>query len=218
MEIMKIMSWIVVVQTGLRKVQPMKSAGTQNGLTIRLESFRSTLAELPGQWDMVDKYSNELRLVHASMLGDRKGIFPDDSDETLREKISPAPRVLIVGHTHRPLIRVIDNTLVVNVGSVGAPFDKDPRAGYARLILSKGNWKAEIIRIKYDRGRTITRFSDTGYLTESGDFARLIMAEFRESRSLIPGWYRTYEKQVMEGVMTLKTSVDLYLRSCKISG
>ena len=182
-----------------------------NGLVEPLEA-------LPVQWDMKDESGNEIRMVHASMLGDRKGIFPDDTEESLREKIAPAPKVLVVGHTHRPLIRNVDGTLVVNVGAVGAPFDGDPRAAYARLTLNNGVWQAEIVRLDYDRARAIACFDDSGYLEESGDFARLILAEFREARSLIPGWYRAYEDRVMRGEMTLSASVDLYLETCRIAG
>ena len=184
----------------------------------QLEGLIEPLAALPVQWDMTDVSGNEIRMVHASMLGDRKGIFPDDSEESLREKIAPAPKVLVVGHTHRPLIRRVDASLVVNVGAVGAPFDGDPRAAYARLTLNNGRWDAEIVRIAYDRNRAIACFEESGYLEESGDFARLILAEFREARSLIPGWYRAYEDQVMDGGMTLKASVDLYLETCRIAG
>ena len=184
----------------------------------QLDGLVEPLAALPVQWDMQDDDGNELRMVHASMLGDRSGIFPDDADEALREKIAPPPAVLVVGHTHRPLVRTVDDTLVVNVGAVGAPFDRDPRAGYARLTHSDGSWRAEIVRLEYDREQAIAGFHDCGYLEESGDFARLILAEFREARSLIPGWYRAYERQVMRGEMTLKASVDLYLETCRITG
>ena len=184
----------------------------------QLDGLVEPLEALPFQWNMTDGSGNEFRMVHASMLGDRKGIFPDDSEESLREKIAPAPRVLVVGHTHRPLIRTVDDTLVVNVGAVGAPFDRDPRAAYARMTFEDGAWKAEIVRLGYDRERAIAGFDESGYLEESGDFARLILAEFREARSLIPGWYRAYEDRVMDGEMTLKASVDLYLESCRVAG
>ncbi len=184
----------------------------------QLDGLVEPLAGLPEQWDMIDDSENEFRMVHASMLGDRKGIFPDDTEDALRVKIDPAPKVIVVGHTHRPLIRTVDDTLVVNVGAVGAPFDRDPRAAYARLTLEDGAWKAEIIRLDYDRERAIARFHESGYLEESGDFARLILAEFIEARSLIPGWYRAYEDRVMGGEMTLKASVDLYLDTCRIAG
>lgn len=182
------------------------------------DSLVERLEALPFQWSMTDEAGNEFRMVHASMLGDRKGIFPDDSEESLREKIAPAPKVLVVGHTHRPLIRTVDDALVVNVGAVGAPFDRDPRAAYAQMTFEAGAWTAEIIRLDYDRERAIARFHESGYLEDSGDFARLILAEFREARSLIPGWYRAFEDRVLEGEITLKTSVDLYLEDCEIDG
>ena len=72
-----------------------------------MEKFIKPLGALPDKWQFKDKFNNELRLVHASMLGDRKGIFPDDTDEQLKHKIAPAPEDLLCGHTHRPLIRKI---------------------------------------------------------------------------------------------------------------
>ncbi|MYA77072.1 MAG: metallophosphoesterase family protein [Gemmatimonadetes bacterium] len=193
------------------------SQSGQAGLD-RSDCLVERLEALSFQWSMTDEAGNEFRMVHASMLGDRKGIFPDDTEASLREKIAPAPKVLVVGHTHRPLIRTVDDALVVNVGAVGAPFDRDPRAAYAQMTFEAGAWKAEIIRLDYDRERAITRFHESGYLEDSGDFARLILAEFREARSLIPGWYREYEDRVMGGEIPLKASVDRYLEDCRIDG
>ena len=90
------------------------------------DSLVERLEALSFQWAMTDESGNEFRMVHASMLGDRKGIFPDDTEASLREKIAPAPGVLVVGHTHRPLIRYVDDTLVVNAGAVGAPSTATP--------------------------------------------------------------------------------------------
>ena len=184
----------------------------------QLDGLVEPLQALPVQWNMHDESGREIRMVHASMLGDRKGIFPDDTEASLREKIAPAPHVLLVGHTHRPLIRTVDDTLVVNVGAAGAPFDRDPRAAYGQLTREDGVWQARIVRLAYDRERAIARFHESGYLEESGDFARLILAEFREARSLIPGWYRAYEDPVMRGEISVKASVDLYLETCEIAG
>ena len=41
------------------------------------------------------------------------------------------PDFLLVGHTHRPFVRLMHSTVVVNPGSVGQPRDGDPRASYA---------------------------------------------------------------------------------------
>ena len=184
----------------------------------KLEKFIKPLGALPDKWQFKDKFNNELRLVHASMLGDRKGIFPDDTDEQLNHKIAPAPEVLLCGHTHRPLIRKIDKTLIVNVGAVGVPMDLDPRASYLQLTQNQGQWTAKIIRLNYDREKAIKDFYNTDYLEKSGEFGRLILLEFLESRSLIPGWYRSYEQPVLQNKLDLKTSIDLYLNSLGIRG
>jgi predicted phosphodiesterase len=41
------------------------------------------------------------------------------------------PGVLLLGHTHRPFLKQISETVIVNPGSVGRPKDGDPRASYA---------------------------------------------------------------------------------------
>jgi len=56
------------------------------------------------------------------------------------------PDFLLVGHTHRPFVRLIQTTLVVNPGSVGQPRDGDPRASYA--LWSEGG--VALRRAAYD--------------------------------------------------------------------
>ena len=52
--------------------------------------------------------------------------------------------VLIVGHTHRPLITWVNNTLLINPGSLGQP--RDPKKSTIRTyaILDTSNWEATI--------------------------------------------------------------------------
>ena len=72
-------------------------------------------------------------MVHGSMRGTRDCIFPETPDETLREQIAPAPRLFVVGHTHMPLVRTIDETLVVNVDRLVCRSMVDSRVSYAQL-------------------------------------------------------------------------------------
>jgi predicted phosphodiesterase len=179
----------------------------------KLDGLIDSLAAMPDEWASPDE---QIRMVHASMLGNRNGIFPWSTNEELRKKIAPAPAVFLAGHTHRPLVRTVEDTLIVNVGSVGQPFDRDHRAAYAQLTVMNGCWTADIIRLEYDRALTERLFHESGYLGESGDFARLKLAEFREARSLIPGWYDAYEALVTTGEMPMKESIDRYLREQEI--
>ena len=58
---------------------------------------------------------------------------PEDSADRWKREVHTAgtPNFLLVGHTHRPFVRRIDSTMIVNPGSVGQPKDGDPRAAYA---------------------------------------------------------------------------------------
>jgi hypothetical protein len=72
------------------------------------------------------------------MLGNRSGIYPVMSDDELREKIEPASSLFCVGHTHLPLIRRLDHTLVVNAGAVGLPFDGMPGSYVGAMAMVGG--------------------------------------------------------------------------------
>jgi len=57
--------------------------------------------------------------------------------------------LLICGHTHIPSLFAWENTLSCNPGSIGAPYDGDPRSSYGILTLS-AQPDFEIRRISYD--------------------------------------------------------------------
>ncbi len=175
----------------------------------------TTLVEMPFLVALPAPDGGEIRVVHASMLGNRAGIYPETGDEELRRKIAPPPAVLGVGHTHRPLVRRIDRTLVVNVGSVGLPFDGDRRAAYGRLLWQSGAWQAEIIRLDYDWARTERDFFESGFMGESGALADLILDEFYTARSRLYQWARGYQDRVLAGELSMAESVRLALAEIK---
>jgi predicted phosphodiesterase len=176
-----------------------------------LDGQVAALEAMPFQVAFSSPDAQEVRTVHASMRNNRDGIYRDTPDDALRQKIKPPPAVLCVGHTHRPLIRQIDQTLVVNVGSVGMPFDGDGRAGYAQLTWHRGHWEAEIVRLEYDQVKAARDFVDTGFIVAAGPLAEIMYAEFQQSRSLIHRWLRDYESRVLAGEMSIADSVRDYL-------
>jgi len=155
---------------------------------------------------------SEARIAHASMRGNRDGIYPETTDDELRRQIQPPPALLCVGHTHRPLIREIDETLVVNVGAAGLPFDGDRRASYAQLEWQPGKWNAKIIRLDYDWQQTERDFLESGFMEESGALAPLILDEFHTARSRLYQWAEKYEAGVLGGEMTIEESVQRFIR------
>jgi len=177
----------------------------------QLEEKIGSLEAMPFQVSLKGPDGREVRVVHASMRGNRDGIYPETPDTLLRRQINPPPAVLCVGHTHRPLIRLLDDTLVVNAGSVGMPFDGDRRAGYAQLNWQNGGWRAKIIRLSYDQARTEKQFYRSGFIPDAGPLAKVMLLEFRQARSHIHLWLAHYEPLVLAGQMTMDDSVSRYL-------
>jgi putative phosphoesterase len=95
-----------------------------------------------------DEYRDgELVVVHASPSDLWRAPLPDADDAELSATYGPCAAPLAVyGHIHRPYIRRLDELTVANSGSVGSPFDGDPRASY--LLISSG--EAQVVRVEYD--------------------------------------------------------------------
>lgn len=169
------------------------------------------LATLPDQVSIDAGAGGEVRFLHASMRGNRDGIYPDTDDATLRKQITPAPRLFAAAHTHRPLIRWWRDTLVVNSGSVGLPFDRDRRAAYARLTYHNDRWTAVIMRREYDWQRAYDDYADSGFLPDGGPLVRLHRIEFRDAVSHIHLWSPRYLDAVLDGTLTLEDAVEAYI-------
>jgi predicted phosphodiesterase len=171
----------------------------------------AVLQELPFHVDVVTPAPGNFRVTHASMLGNRNGIFPHTTATDLRKKIQPAPAVFCAGHTHIPLTRWIDDTLVVNAGAVGLPFDGDHRASYAQVQWQNQQWSANIVRLEYDRAQAEKDFIDTGFLDEGGPVAHLILDELRTAHSRLYQWTIDYQPAVLDGSISLEDAVNQFL-------
>lgn len=170
----------------------------------------ATIDALPAQISLRAPDGGEVRVVHASMRYNRDNILLDTPDDILRAQIAPAPPLICVGHTHRPLIRRIDTTLVVNAGSVGLPFDGDTRASYAQLTWQAG-WQAEIVRVDYDRDQAARDYAESGFMRDSGPIAPLIYDEFRTAHPRLSSWRVRYKDAALAEQLTAAESVRDYL-------
>ncbi|MCB9418391.1 MAG: metallophosphoesterase family protein [Ardenticatenaceae bacterium] len=168
----------------------------------------SFLKKLPDQFSWLAPDGSEFRVTHASMRNNRDGIYHNAPDEEIRPQITPAPAVFVTGHTHRPFIRQVDNTLIVNAGSIGTPFDKDTRPSYGRFTWQENDgWRAEIVRLDYDHNLIEQDYVATGFLSEAGPLTQLMLVELRKGRGLIYRWGTLYEKAILAGEITVEESV-----------
>jgi diadenosine tetraphosphatase ApaH/serine/threonine PP2A family protein phosphatase len=113
------------------------------------------LASLPFEAELDDG----ALAVHGSPVSDVRSFLPspgDDDDELLQ---GVEAWRLIFGHTHLPFMRKAGPVELLNPGSVGMPFDGDPRAAYA-LIGSDG--RIERRRVEYDHTASADRVRSFG--------------------------------------------------------
>lgn len=115
------------------------------------------LADLPLEQRLVLPDGTRLLGVHASPgRDDDPGVPPDIDDGALRSLLHGCEADLVcVGHTHRPLDRLIDGIRVVNIGSVSNPFPPDLRASYVLLDADERGYRIEHRRADYDRGAVL---------------------------------------------------------------
>ncbi|MDX1415758.1 MAG: metallophosphoesterase family protein [Candidatus Promineifilaceae bacterium] len=174
----------------------------------QLNGELEALVNLPDRFSWVAPDGSEFRVVHASMRSNRDGVYKELSDKELHKKIAPAPAVFVTGHTHQPLIRHLDQTLVVNAGSVGAPFDLDWRPSYGRFTWSASRgWQSEIARVPYDRHLVEQDYVRSGFLTAGGPLAQLMLVELRRARGQIYHWASQYEAAVLKQEISIEESV-----------
>jgi diadenosine tetraphosphatase ApaH/serine/threonine PP2A family protein phosphatase len=99
--------------------------------------------------------------------------------QKFEEIFAAVERTLFVGHSHSPLLITedleamtpseLDHTFevqdgrkaILNVGSVGQPRDRDPRACYVTVEGRRVTWR----RVEYDVERTAAKIRDTAALT-----------------------------------------------------
>jgi len=152
-----------------------------------------------------------VHVTHGTMASNREGITTSAPDAALRGKLPPDIALFVTAHTHRPLERVLDGTPILNVGSVGSPFDGDPRGSYALLQWQGGRWRWKIERFEYDRAQADRDFWDSGFIEEGGPLARVLYEEWRQARLLMPRWRTEYEPAVLAGERELRPAVDEFL-------
>jgi hypothetical protein len=136
------------------------------------------LKALPREW-----HGHGVGLVHA-VPGDLwDNVPPDVPDERLFEVYAGLGEPLAVyGHVHRPHVRDLGALKVANSGSVGQPFDRDPRPSY--LLVVDG--APAVRRVSYDVGAAAEEVRTSG-IPDAEDLAAS-MLEARMRPPGMPGW------------------------------
>ena len=99
-------------------------------------------------------------LVHATPQSCWRAPAPEATDKDLEATYASLDQPIVAfGHTHRPSIHSMSGAvkLLINTGSVGLPYDGDPRASY--LLLEEN--KPSIRRVEYDMEKELKALSSS---------------------------------------------------------
>jgi predicted phosphodiesterase len=170
------------------------------------------IAGLPEQIELRAPDGGRVLIVHASPRHNRDGIYTFTSDEELALMLGASPPPLLVcGHTHQPLTRVLGETLVVNVGSVGLPFNGNWMAQYGLLEWGAAGWQATLRSIPYDHAAALRAYDASGFLRDGGALARIVLEEALTALPHLGPWYEMFADQVRAGALDIEESILRYL-------
>lgn len=150
-----------------------------------------------------------VRLVHGTPRSNNEGIGPWTSGPSMCGHLaSIAEPVLICAHTHRPLERRFEDGQVVNVGSVGLPFNRDPRAQYVIVEGRQDCVEVEFRQVEYDRAEILSIYESSGFMAAGGVTSQLLRLEIEAAAPyLVPflSWTSA------EGVAQAPEAIDSFL-------
>jgi protein phosphatase len=99
------------------------------------------------------------QLCHATPSDPLYTYLPPSARDAWEEEMRAVEAdVLLVGHTHLPMVLRFGDKTVVNPGSVGLPRERDPRASFA--IIEDGVPRLE--KVEYDVEATVAALAGVG--------------------------------------------------------
>ncbi|SFE35058.1 metallophosphoesterase family protein [Alteribacillus iranensis] len=115
----------------------------------------------------VDELSDEVTMhaFHATPDSLFDVVPADASDDTLENQLNTREEanLIVYSHVHTPFIRKIGDKTYINTGSVGLPFDGDPRPSYVLVNIHEGDISASIERVEYDNEKVMRQYDANDY-------------------------------------------------------
>ncbi|MEN0062739.1 MAG: metallophosphoesterase family protein [Myxococcota bacterium] len=134
--------------------------------------LRPWLSALPAE-AVIELDGASVWCVHGSPWSTTDSVLPSTPQTQLRAWMAGRQHdVLACGHTHVQLCRRVDDTVIVNVGSVGMPFLEPidghrppvvlPWAEYAMVTSDAGLTSIDLRRVPYDQDQLRRTVGDSG--------------------------------------------------------
>ena len=92
-------------------------------------------------------------LCHGSPSKNDEYVYPDADEQKLKECAIEGVDMVLMGHTHYPMLKAVGKTTLLNPGSVGQPRDIGSSASWA--IIDTVGRSAELRRTPFDAGSVV---------------------------------------------------------------
>lgn len=180
------------------------------------ERHLQTLRRLPPARRIDFKPFSPIRLFHGTPENMFLGLYQEMNEATIVALLQGvAESVVVCAHTHRPMARRTGGWTIFNSGSVGLPYNGDPRAQYLILdgVAERGVhcWEPCFRRVAYDHSVLRPAYEASGMLAATGAVGELhlLTAETGQPYSSDFGiWLREQPDEIRND---LDRAVPLYL-------
>ena len=92
-------------------------------------------------------------------------VLPNGDDNQIETSLMQAQnaQVFVYAHIHKPYIRYLNGKVIINIGSVGLPFDGLAKASYGLVEVEDGHIKTSIRRVNYDIESVVAMYHEVQY-------------------------------------------------------
>ncbi|OLN23685.1 YfcE family phosphodiesterase [Domibacillus antri] len=106
-----------------------------------------------------------INVFHATPDSLFEVVLPGESDEVLKTNLmsSTDSDVYVYAHIHKPYIRTINGKILINIGSVGLPFDGMKKSSYAIVEIEDNRVSTSIERVEYNVERVVKQYEQLKY-------------------------------------------------------
>jgi len=171
------------------------------------------IEKLPLELTIAPPDAPAVRLVHGLPGNFFVGFRPDSPVDWSARQLAPvAEQTVAGGHTHFPMVRTIERWQVINTGSVGAPYDEDPRAAYVWLTGDASGWQAEIRRVDYDRGLVDNAFRRSGLADDGGVLGEMFHRTVMSGQPYVSDFNWWVRREFGDGAVDMRSARERYDR------
>jgi putative phosphoesterase len=122
------------------------------------------LAGLPAHLTLTIEDIN-LSAFHATPSSLFDIVLPNAADSQIETDLMTAAdaEIYVYAHIHKPYIRYLNGKVIMNIGSVGLPFDGLTKSSYGLVEIEDGQLKTSIRRVSYELERVTALYQERNY-------------------------------------------------------